>query len=261
MSGLHERLAGLRTSGRKALVFFLTAGYPDRESCRRTIIGLAESGADVIEIGMPFSDPVADGPVIQESSEAALRNGVTLETVLEDVAILRKSISIPIVLMGYVNPILRYGPGRFFTDATAAGISGIILPEVPLEESDRFRAGMTAAGISQILLIAPTTSPERATVIDQMSDGFVYCVSTTGVTGHKGGDPLTFLRKIRPSISRNPMYVGFGIATPDDVRTVGSLADGVIVGSALIRQIVHGRDHASVMEWARELRAALDETE
>jgi tryptophan synthase alpha chain len=255
---LHVTLERIRTNGKKVLVFFLTAGYPTRAAFRELVLSLANAGADVIEIGMPFSDPLADGPVIQESSAVALKNGTTLETVLDDVRTIAQSTTVPVVLMGYVNPILRYGVERFFRDAAESGIKGLILPEVPLEESSRFSEHMANTGIAQILLVAPTTSPARAENIDAASGGFVYCVSSTGVTGSQSGDTSSFLKTIRSSIRKNPMYVGFGIATPDDVRAVAPLADGVIIGSALIRKVIAGEDPTAILGWVRLLREALD---
>ena len=240
---IDEKLAEVRVKGEKALTLFLTAGFPELHSTLDLVLELEKAGADIIELGMPFSDPLADGPIIQQSSAIALKNGTTLRTILSDVKTIRKSSEIPIVLMGYVNPILRYGAERFFADAREAGVDGVILPEVPKEETGRFNEMIRGNGLSNILLVAPTSPPERIEEIDRTSSGFLYCVSTTGVTGADGHTPAQeYIRRVKSHARKNPVLVGFGISTSKDARMYARESDGIIVGSALIKRIMRGRD-------------------
>jgi tryptophan synthase alpha chain len=242
----------------KALTLFLTAGFPSADSTPDLVISLAGAGADIIELGMPFSDPLADGPVIQESSMIALKNGVTLESILRDVCVIRSSSSIPLVLMGYVNPIMSYGPEKFFSDASAAGIDGVILPELPLEEADRYRQNIQSHQLAQILLVTPTTPPERIAAIDSASTGFLYCVSTTGVTGTGGdGSRVEYLDRVKHLARKNRVLIGFGINSPESARRAAAHADGVIVGSALIRRLASGEERGRTLEWVRTVKGAL----
>jgi tryptophan synthase alpha chain len=253
-SVLEEACAGKR----KALTLFLTAGYPRAESTPDLVPALADAGADVIEIGIPFSDPLADGPVIQESSMVALKNGVTLETILRDVRTIRSASTIPLVLMGYLNPILSYGAERFFLDASEAGIDGLILPELPLEESNRYRSSIDSHRLAQILLVTPTTPVKRIAAIDEASSGFLYCVSTTGVTGQVGMSAREeYLDRVKSIARKNRVLVGFGISTPETARQSAAHADGVIVGSALIRRIASGENQKDTLAWVRSLKDAL----
>ncbi len=257
MNRLNTVMRKLHEDHGKALALFLTAGYPSTDFTVPFVLDCERAGADVIEIGMPFSDPIADGPVIQHCSRVALRNGVTLASILRMVSVIRNTSSIPLVLMGYMNPILRYGVEEFFRDAARAGIDGIILPEIPLEEAWRVRSALENAGLSFINLVTPTTPPERILLIDSGSTGFLYCVSTTGVTGGKSSrPPADYLAGVKRVASRNPVLVGFGISGPDDVRRYAPFVDGVIVGSALLSRF--GREPVSeTIKWVRSLKAAL----
>jgi tryptophan synthase alpha chain len=266
---LPTKFRQLRADGRRALAFFYTAGFPAIDSTVPVGRALAAGGADIIELGMPFSDPLADGPVIQKSSEVALRNGMTLKVLLDQVRQLRTEVDLPIVLMGYLNPILRYGSKAFFADAKAAGVDGIILPEVPLEEAELFGGLLREAGLAHILLVTPTTPPERLEKIDACASGFVYCVSMTGVTGGQvGAGTDAYLRSVRSRVKVNPMMVGFGISEPAQASSMAKEADGVIIGSALIRQLerVESKGEwgsgpqslAWLVEWVRGFREALD---
>jgi tryptophan synthase alpha chain len=247
---LDTTFSDLRGRGEKGLAVFVTAGYPRRAATRDVLLAIADGGADVIEIGMPFSDPLADGPVIQKCSSVALADGATLPWVIDLVSAIRKEIPVPIVLMGYLNPILQYGPDRFFRDASNAGVDGLILPEVPLEELPRYADPIAAAGIANILLVTPASNAARIRAIDQASDGFLYCVSTTGVTGSKATTPLDeYLARVRTNVRKNPLMVGFGIATPDDAERAARNADGVIVGSAFLSFLASGRQPEEIRSW------------
>jgi tryptophan synthase alpha chain len=256
---LAERLADNRRRKKSSLVFFATAGYPVRETTVDLVSALEDAGADAVEIGMPFSDPMADGPMIQESSAAAIANGVTIPWIFGQVEIIRKRSSIPIVLMGYLNPILRYGDNRFFADAASAGVQGVILPEVPVEEWGRFRSRVEQAGLCGILLVAPTTAPGRIRRIDETTAGFLYAVSSTGVTGSENGrKSLEYVREARDGGLKNPILVGFGISEPDQAAWVAGFSDGVIVGSALLKRLKAGAGVGEVGRWAVGFRRAID---
>jgi tryptophan synthase alpha chain len=260
MGRIEQRLALLRSRDEKALTLFITGGYPELHSAVGLVPILEEGGADIIEIGMPFSDPLADGPVIQESSTVALANGTRLKTILEDVEAIRSKSDIPIVLMGYLNPIVSYGAKEFFAHAVRCGADGIILPELPLEEAGRFASECRSVGLSQILLVTPTSSAERIRAIDEASSGFVYCVATTGVTGTGGKDPSPeYVRSVRRLVQRNPLQVGFGISSPDRAKMLSRDADGVIVGSALIRKLSQTQDPRELSSWVAGFKQALGE--
>jgi tryptophan synthase alpha chain len=184
---------------------------------------------------------------------------MSLRLLLEHVRSLRQEVAVPIVLMGYLNPILRYGSERFFADAASAGVDGIILPELPLEEGGRFAEVLRKSGLAQILLVTPTTPPERLRAIDALATGFVYCVSMTGVTGGQvAGEISGYLRRVRENATRNPMLVGFGISTPEQAAAMGREADGVIIGSALIRELEKSGSEDELVAWVRGFRDALD---
>ncbi len=258
MNRLERKFSELERKGEKALTLFLTDGFPKLDSTVPLVWKLEEAGADVIELGMPFSDPLADGPVIQASSAAALKNGVTLEKILRDVKAIRTRSNIPIVLMGYVNPILNFGADKFFRAAAKADVDGMIFPELPFEEAGRFRPVLRHLGLSNILLVAPTSTPQRIAAIDRMSSGFLYCVSSTGVTGtHGQGGGGKYLRNVKRHVKKNPVLVGFGISEPDDAKRYARHADGVIVGSALIKKIAQGDSMSSIVHWVRLLKSAI----
>ena len=260
MGRIENRLALLKARSEKALALFITGGYPNLHSAATLVPVLEEGGADIIEIGMPFSDPLADGPVIQESSSVALANGANLQSILDDVAEIRSSSDIPIVLMGYLNPIVSFGAKSFFSLAARCGADGIILPELPLEEAGRFSEECTSSGLSQVLLVTPTTSPDRISSIDEASRGFVYCVSTTGVTGAAGrNSPPGYFGNVRRLVRRNPLLVGFGISTPETARQLSRDADGIIIGSALIRKINEAVSPDELQAWVRSIKEALSQ--
>lgn len=226
----------------KLLSLFITAGYPDLDSTVELILGFEKSGADLIELGIPFSDPLADGPTIQYSSDVAISNGITMDTIFEMVRNVRKSSQIPIILMGYMNPVLRYGVSKFCSEAKAAGVDGLILPDIPVDESAIIEQHASENDLSVIYLVAPNTSDVRMKLADSKSEGFVYCVSVTGVTGARDGKEIsdsvnTFIERVRKNVLNNPVMIGFGIKSYEDARRIASNADGFIVGSALIDAI------------------------
>jgi tryptophan synthase alpha chain len=243
-AALADVTRGLWDRDERALVAFLTAGYPDDETFIELAEGASRAGADILEIGIPFSDPIADGPAIQASSEAALKAGMTLARALALAREIAGRVDTPLVAMSYINPILAMGVERFAAVAADSGIGGAILPDVPLEESGDIRRIVTAAGLSLVDLVAPTSSPERVRRIAAAARGsaFLYLVSVTGVTGAAGADP----RALEPFVDRVrvetdlPLYVGFGVSTPAQAREVTRLADGVIIGSRLVRLIGDG---------------------
>ncbi len=234
-------LTRLRAESRKAMIPYMTPDFPVKGNTVPVLRALEEGGADIIEIGIPFSDPLADGPVIQHSSMVAIEHGSSIVRILGDVREFRTSSAVPVVLMGYTNPIVHYGTGKFFSDCGAAGVDGLIVPDLPPGESDEFRTAAAAAGIAVIFLIAPTSTPERIRLIDGLTTGYSYCVSITGVTGSRhdlGSDAsfAGFLATVRTNTTK-PFVVGFGIKTKDDVRAVWQSADGAVVGTALINAL------------------------
>ncbi len=221
---------------------FITAGYPDPGSTVELVEELEASGADIIELGMPFSDPLADGPTIQYASKVALDQGVNIDSIFEMVRAIRNRSEIPIVLMGYINPVLQYGLQAFFLKASSVGVDGIILPDVPPGEFPEVEALCSDYDIAPVFLVAPNTSEERMRIVDQASRGFVYCVSVTGVTGAREGSEVSlsvgkFIDKVRKNVTQNPILIGFGIRNHQDAMAISGKVDGFIVGSALIDHI------------------------
>lgn len=236
---LREATRTLEASGEKALVAFLTAGYPDEPTFLRLLEAADRAGCDVIEIGIPFSDPIADGPLIQASSKIALDGGMSLSRAIELAGAVSGKTAAPLVFMSYYNPILRMGDARFAERARDAGVSGVIIPDVPLEESAAVRGVLNDHGIILVDLVAPTSSDARIARIAGGADGFVYLVSVTGVTGvhsPERRDLAAFVGRVRKHTDL-PLYVGFGISSAGKARETVRDADGVIIGSALIRII------------------------
>jgi tryptophan synthase alpha chain len=257
-----NRLVGcfrrLRRGRRKALIAYLTAGYPSFARTEREALALEKAGVDVLELGVPFSDPIADGPTIQYASQKALEKGATLEKVLRLVARLRRKSAMPVVLMSYLNPVHRLGYRRFARDARRAGVDGLIVPDQIPEEAAELRRALNAEGVSLIHLVAPTTPPARQSRIGARTQGFLYAVSVTGVTGARrslSDDVAGFLRGLRRR-SRAPVAVGFGISRPEHARRFAPLSDGIIVGSAFIELLRRGKSPAPL---AASLRRALDD--
>jgi len=263
MSALSEMFARCRAEDRAAFVPFLVAGDPDLDTTGRLLVALERAGADAIEIGVPFSDPIADGPVIQAASERALAGGVTLEQILARVARLRAPLGVPLVLFSYANPILAYGVERFAEQAAASGIDAVLVVDLPPEEAEEELAPRLAAhGVDLVFLLAPTSGRERIDRVARTGSGFVYFVSRAGVTGEQEALATELPRQLAAVRRRVglPVAVGFGISTPEQVAAVAALADGVVVGSALVRLAHDCRDEpdpvALVEERARQLAAA-----
>jgi len=237
MSRLTRRLTTLKNNDAKALVTFITAGDPDLATTEEMIHLLEGAGADIIELGVPFSDPMADGPTIQLSSERALAAGTTLTGILETVRSVRGSSQIPIILMGYLNPIHAYGYERFCRDAALAGVDGVLLVDMPPEESDEFLQAAGVHGLNVIFLLTPTSDPSRIATVNRLGKGFIYYVTVTGVTGARQEVSETLaaeLARIKAGVAL-PIMAGFGISTPEQAASVAALADGVVVGSAIVK--------------------------
>jgi tryptophan synthase alpha chain len=263
MSRITSTLKALKVRGEKALITFITAGDPDLTTSEQLVHGLVESGADLIELGFPFSDPMADGPTIQLSSERALAAGTTLRGVLDLVGRVRLHSNVPIVLMGYYNPIFTYGPAQFARDAAAAGVDGLLLVDLPPEEAEELHPLLTDAGVDLITLLAPTTGAERTAQLAAASEGFLYYVSMTGVTGSQQVDASAITAAVADIklMSPVPVAVGFGVSTPEDAKSVAAIADAVVVGSALVKLIAEfsgtSRLQSEVQGLVRQLKAAI----
>jgi tryptophan synthase alpha chain len=252
------RIQSLFNGGkRKALIAYLTAGDPSPARTPDLVAALERGGADLIELGVPFSDPIADGPVIQRGAERALKAGTNLAAVLQIARTIRQSSQIPLLLFTYLNPVMRYGVEKLACDAKAAGIDGCLLTDLSVEEAAPYVDAMRAAALDTVFLAAPTSTAERLKLVAKYSTGFVYLVSRTGVTGERDSlsesvEPLVAsMRAITPL----PLAVGFGISTPEQAREVARVADGVVVGSAFVRLIGEGGDLES---FARALRRGMD---
>jgi len=263
MSRIEERFGELSARGERALVVFLSAGDPDLETSEALILAMAESGADIIEIGVPFSDPIADGPTIQRSSERGIASGATLRRILEMARGLRPKVEVPLLLMGYANPFYAMREGSFAPDAASVGIDGVIVPDLPPEEGEAFFAQLQAEGIDNVLLAAPTTTRERMQLIAERTRGFLYYVSLTGVTSARAGLTAGIEEGVAlaKEFTELPVCVGFGISKPEHARAVGEFADGVVVGSAIVDVIeaAGSRSEAveSVAKYVSEMKSAL----
>ena len=265
MNGLEHvaaTFAAARKQGRAALMPYFTLGYPDPATSLDIVEAIAGAGADLIELGVPFSDPLADGPTIQHSTQVALEQGVNVERCVEMVAELRaRGVTQPFMLMGYINPILAFGVERFVVEATEAGADGLIVPDLPPEEAAEIEAACQAHGRALVYLLAPTSPLERIELLASRTTGFLYLVSLVGVTGARDALPshlADFVKRVR-AVTRAPLAVGFGISTPEQAHAVGQLADGVIVGSALIRAAGQSTEPAqATANFVRGLRAGLE---
>ena len=261
MSRLEEAFARIREVGKPGLVTYITAGDPDLSKTRGVLSALDRAGADVVEVGVPFSDPLADGPVIQRATERALASGTTLTGVLDMVAEARADLRAPMVIFSYANPILRLGAERFADRAREAGVDGVLVLDLPIEEADDFRNMLRRRGIDTILLLSPTTTDDRLRKAGALGSGFLYAISRLGVTGARdriAAGAREMVERIR-RVSRLPVALGFGISSPEHVREVGQWADAAVVGSALVSVMAEaGASHdlnTRVEEYVRWLQS------
>lgn len=239
----------------KLLLPFVTAGYPSKAGCVDLLNACAAGGADQIELGIPFSDPLADGPIIQSTSYKALVGGITIEDVFQ---IAENFKAAPLNLMTYINPVMQFGEKKFFDRAAKCKVKGVIIPDVPPEEAEDISAASESSGVPNIFLISPTCTDERIRMIDKLSRSWIYIVSLKGVTGSKiSSDIGAFLKRVR-KLTHHPLYVGFGISTPDDAKRIAETADGIIVASALLKLIENGGSAADVERFVASLRKAID---
>ena len=254
MNRITNQINKLHSTGTKAFIPFITAGYPDIKTTPLLVEILEKAGASIIELGMPFSDPLADGPTIQSSSFEAIRTGTTPDSVFECIQTIRKTSEVPIILFTYTNLILRYEVDRFMERLSASGGDGLLVPDLPIEEAQLFIKSAHEHNLRMIFLISPLTSPQRMKKIEKIADDFVYCVSITGVTGKR--DQLfekiePYLQTVRKTVSK-PFVVGFGVGNRDDARKIAALSDGVVVGSALINIIKENINSANLLDSVRK---------
>jgi tryptophan synthase alpha chain len=246
----------LRAESSLGLSMFVTTGYPQLDDTPVIVEALVEAGTDFIELGIPFSDPLAEGRTIQASSQRALQNGVTVRFSLETARRCRERVEVPLVFMGYINPILAYGLERFCADAAAAGIDGLIVADLSMEEAETIHAACREAGLDLILFIAPTSTDERVRTVARLSTGFIYCISVTGVTGSRDSLPKEvdgMLGRIR-ALTHTPLALGFGISRPEHLERLRGKVDAAIIGSALIEHITEEDPAASAAAFVRQLR-------
>ena len=250
MNALETAIRAATQAGRKALIPFLPAGFPDKDRFWTELKALDDGGADVIEIGVPFSDPVADGPVIEEASQRCLEQSVSLAWILDELAKRKREFKAPLVLMGYYNPFYRYGLDKLAADSVAAGVSGFIVPDVPFEEAAPMRTAVEAKGLAMVPLVGLNTSAGRLAMYAKNAVGFAYFVSVLGITGERDSLPAEVLDKLK--LAREtfsvPLAIGFGIKEPKQVAAFGDNIDAVVFGSALVKHIDAGGDAAGFME-------------
>jgi len=258
-----DAFARAKAEGRPALVTYVMAGDPDLETSKAVALACVEGGADLLELGVPFSDPIADGPTIQAAAERALAAGTTTKKVLEVAAHVRARSQVPIALMGYLNPMLSHGLDRFAADCGRAGVDALIIPDLLPEESGELAPALAANGVRSVFLVAPTSGPARVEAAARAATGFVYFVSVTGVTGAGSAvakDIGALVQAVRAKASV-PVVIGFGVSTPAQARELGKLADGVVVGSAIVKKVAEPGTRKAraerVRRFVRSLRKAL----
>ncbi len=244
-----QKFKDLKKQKKKAFIAFVTAGDPDLKTTENLVYALEQSGADIIELGVPFSDPLADGPTIQEASYRALKNKVTIPKILDLVKRIRKTSQVPICLMTYYNPVFYFGEKKFVQEASKAGVDGVIIPDLPPEEAEVLIGQARKNNFSTIFFLSPTTKNERIKVIEKASSGFIYYVSIAGVTGMRQALPKNLKEnlKIIKRIVKKPLCVGFGISSANQAKDISKYCDGVIVGSAIIKQIVKNKGKANLI--------------
>ncbi|MCX7747522.1 MAG: tryptophan synthase subunit alpha [Clostridia bacterium] len=264
MSKIGAKFSELKEKGKKALITFVTAGDPDIKTTVEIVKEMEKQGADIIELGIPYSDPIAEGPVIQQANERALKHNIKIKDIMEAVKEIRKEVKVPILYLLYFNCILQYGPERFFEDCVNAGVDGLIVPDLPFEEKDEIGSVAEKYNLDIITLVSPTSN-ERIEQITKNAKGFLYCVSSLGVTGVRKDfdtDFDTFFSYI-DKFTRIPTALGFGISTPEHIRKLKKYADGLIVGSAVVKQVERSTTPEeavkNVGEFVRGLKAAMDE--
>ena len=257
MPRIEDRFAQLRKAGKTGLVTYVTAGDPDLDRSREILLRLDRAGADILEVGVPFSDPLADGPVIQRATERAISAGATLVKVLDLVADVRQDVTAPIVIFSYANPILRMGLAEFVSRVTQAGVDGVLMLDVPPEESEQFRAALSRAQVDTIFLLSPTTSDVRIRRASALGSGFLYGISRLGVTGARedvAESARTLAARVRAETGM-PLALGFGFSRPEHIRAVSAFADAAVVGSALVSVIAeHSRSSGLFAEVERYVR-------
>lgn len=261
MSRISTTFKRLKKKGEKALIPYIMAGDPDIKTTEELVLEIERSGGDIIEVGVPFTDPLADGPAIQKASHRALQNKVTLRGVLGLVKKVREKTEIPLVLMSYYNPVFKYSDGAFVHDAVSSGVDGIIIPDLPAEEARGFIKISKKGGLDTIFLLAPTSTPERVKMVAKASRGFIYYVSITGITGAKIEEIDSIKRSIEMirEITEKPIAVGFGISTAEEARRISEWADGIIVGSAIVRIIEENLGNPSLVGKVREFVKVLSQ--
>ncbi|HBY56495.1 MAG TPA: tryptophan synthase subunit alpha [Candidatus Atribacteria bacterium] len=264
MMRIEQNLRYLREKRKKGLIIYITAGDPDLETTEKLVYTIAEAGADVIELGIPFSDPLADGVTIQQASQRALEKNANIPKILATVKKIRKKISIPLALMTYYNPVYCYGLERFTRDSQKAGVDGFIIPDLPLEESEDLRNIINKSGLALISFLAPNSTLERIKAVAQKAQGFIYCVSVTGVTGTRENftpQILEMIEKIR-LYTDIPLAIGFGISSPEQAQKIVKYADAIIVGSAIVKLIEDSQKNlpiilSQVNNFVRSLKEAI----
>lgn len=249
----------LRNEGRKAFIPFITAGDPDLQTSEALVVALSEAGATLIELGVPFSDPMADGPVIQRASERALKSEFGLREILDLVKRVRERTDTPIILFSYFNPLLQYGPGRLAVDAKEAGVDGVLVTDLTPEESEEFAGELRSAGLDMIFLIAPTSTDTRLRLVAERASGFIYAVSRAGVTGAQSSvssEAEKLVSRMR-EFSELPVAVGFGISSAEQVQDVQRYADGVVVGSAIVAELERNLESPELVAKVQRFAAGL----
>mgnify|MGYP001575250797 CR=1 FL=1 len=250
MNRIDQKFKQLKKQGKKAFIAFVTAGYPDLATTAKLVIEFEKNGVDIIELGVPFSDPLADGPVIQEASAYSLKKGTNLPKILDLVKKLRQQVNLPVCLMTYYNPVFCFGDRRFVDKAVASGVDGVIIPDLPLEEAKDFISYANKKGLANICFVAPTSSAARIKLIAGADQGFIYYVSLTGVTGSRknlSADLRANLAKIK-KITTKPVCVGFGISNAAQVKAAAKISDGVIIGSAIVKKIKNNIGHHNLVQ-------------
>lgn len=258
MSYISQNIQKINNQNRKVFTAFMTAGYPDKNRCLEYSLDILNSGADIFELGIPFSDPIADGPTIQAASLQALKNNINMEDVFELAEKIKAGSGKPLLLMGYANPIFKYGINRFAARVKDSGVDGLIIPDIPLEEYGSFVTS-DLEDLDIVLLTTPSSSDERIIEIDRKSKGFVYCVSINGTTGKEGiftPEVVKNITRTYNKISKNKMMVGFGISSPEDIFKIKNSCDGVIVASSIIKMISSGVSKMEILKYTESLSEA-----